>query len=156
MIVEGSGFAASATPTVSAGAYSQHDVIGGLLEFKNIAPRAGASVIIQRVQVILLADVDPDLDLILFSEAPTGINDNAALSISDADAFKIVAGINSDSAAATYIDIGNSRLIEFDNLAKAVTLKSDSTSLHGFLVDRTGVTLTSTADVKVVIHGVLV
>lgn len=90
-------------PTGTAGAYSANDVYGGLLTAQ-IAddPDIGGWV------VAVSLDDDDDIKaachLHLFNAAPTGINDNAALSLSKADRAKRVACI--PIASADYVVIG--------------------------------------------------
>lgn len=74
----------SITPTITAGAYSQGDVVGGLMTFS--IPWGGqSSAILNRVLVTDQAAQTADLRLHFYDAAPTTIADNAAWSRSDAD-----------------------------------------------------------------------
>ena len=71
------------TPTISTGAYTTADAVGGLLTFPNIGREASAIL-----QAVIIHDEDAeaaDLDLLLFSQLFTATADKDALSVSDAD-----------------------------------------------------------------------
>lgn len=74
------------SPTVTAGAYSTFDVVGGLLTFTGL--RGG------KLRGITLVDKASqsavEYLLVLFESAPTTIADNATYDIADADLPKIV------------------------------------------------------------------
>ncbi len=73
-------------PTVTAGGYSQFDVVGGLLTFTGL--RGG---ILRAITVTdKAAQSTVEYLLVLFDSAPTSIADNATYAIVDADLPKIV------------------------------------------------------------------
>lgn len=83
------------TPTISAGAYSAQDVVGGLLTFRiNSSSRGGK---IKSVVVFDKADVKTTLVAYIYRSAPTAINDNAAFALSDEDLAKLVAVVTIDT-----------------------------------------------------------
>lgn len=72
-------------PTITAGAYSLNDALGGLLTFANASHGAGESGIIEAIRLVDRAQQRPPLELYLFDQAFTAMVDNAAWSPSDAD-----------------------------------------------------------------------
>lgn len=100
------------TPTVTAGAYTANDVIGGLLTL----PMERVSGLIEDVVVIDDANQSAAIDLYFFDEAPTAIADNAAFAPTIADLQKLigvvsVAGgdyttVNSNAYATKALDVG--------------------------------------------------
>jgi hypothetical protein len=76
------------TPTITAGAYSAGDVIGGLLAFDVYS--AGGGGTIRRVLMIDADDEKAAGRLYLFSAAPTTIADNAPFAPSAADLRKLI------------------------------------------------------------------
>jgi len=80
--------------TVTAGAYSTNDVIGGLITFTGL--RRGS---LQTVTITDKAAQSSDYKLVLFNAAPTIIADNATYDIADADLVKIIKQINLTNAS---------------------------------------------------------
>jgi hypothetical protein len=78
---------AQVAPTVTAGAYTAEDVVGGLLTF-NITSPSGCGVI---NKLVITDDADQKAagSLYLFNAAPTAIADNAAGELAIADLKKI-------------------------------------------------------------------
>jgi hypothetical protein len=73
------------TPTVTAGAYSANDVVGGRLEFQGF--RVGT---LQSITICDNAAQNVAYRIIFFESQPTDITDNATFDIADADLVKIV------------------------------------------------------------------
>jgi hypothetical protein len=88
------------TPTITAGAYSAADAVGGLLTFADVGVGYQGDVKITKVIVIDDAAQAAALDLWLYSEEFTPSADNAAFSPSDADNQHCVAVVH--IAAADY------------------------------------------------------
>lgn len=154
-VTKSDGFDKTLTPTVTNGAYSAGDIMGGLLTFTNVGDTAGV-IILQDIFVVLKADVAPALTLVLFDADPgsTTKTDNSPYSINDADAFKIKAAIKFSDYGGTSVDHGDSRTFHVGQLAIPIKLATGSSSLFGLLVDGTGVTLTSASDLQISIRGV--
>ncbi|MFN8530186.1 MAG: hypothetical protein U0670_16425 [Anaerolineae bacterium] len=76
------------TPTITAGAYSAGDVIGGLLAFDVFSPGGGGSI--RRITLIDADDEKAPLKLYLFSSAPGSLADNAAFVLPTADLRKLI------------------------------------------------------------------
>jgi hypothetical protein len=145
-------FDVAVEPTVTAGAYTAGDIIGGLMDFANIARAADELVVIMGVQVVSKAAVVPALTLILFNADPgsTTTTDNAAYSLNAADAFKVIASI----PIPTIQDHGTPNSWRSENLGIVAAPYTGARNLKGVLVDATGVTLTATSDIQVRLRGV--
>ena len=76
------------TPTITAGAYSANDVIGGLMTFSISGMNTGGMSGTLRIRDN--GAVGPAMVLYVFKEAPTAIADNAAFSLVDADSDKLI------------------------------------------------------------------
>lgn len=144
-------FDAIVQPTVSAGAYSAGDIMGGLLTFQ-VARADGEGVIITGAQAMLKAAVTPALTLVLFSADPSATTktDNAAYSLNAADAFKVIKSI----PLSTLYDHGTPNSYSDDTLAIVVIPAAGTKVIYGLLIDATGVTLTSTSDLQVRLRGI--
>ena len=73
------------TPTVTAGAYSANDVVGGRLEF--VGFNQGT---LQSITICDNANQSVDYIIVFFESRPTDIADNAPGDIADADLEKII------------------------------------------------------------------
>lgn len=154
--VEAWGFSVTLTPTVTNGAYSAGDIMGGLLTFANVAQAIDKPFVLQEVQFGFKAAVTPSL-LIVFLEAdPTGTTqtDNAVYSLAAADTFKVVAALPVNSLGGYLTDHGTPNTIRLGNLGIPMKPVSGTRNILALLVDLTGVTLTSTADLRVRVGGV--
>jgi hypothetical protein len=149
------GFSKSVEPAVTAGAYSAGDIMGGLLTFTDLAPGEGMSFVLDTVEVALKADVAPALTLILFDRVPLGTTqtDNAAYSLAVADAFKVIAVLPFTVLGAYTVDHGTPATVTLAGLARVLKAADDRRTIYGLLVDGTGVTLASVADLKVTLSG---
>ena len=109
-------------------AYSAGDVVGGLLTIDASGALVGA--ILNR---IVIADADnrkADFTLYLFRSAPTVIADNAAFTLSFADAKKLSMAIA--IPAANYTTIGSLAVGEVDGINR--TLGGGLGTIYGYLV----------------------
>lgn len=143
---------ASQTPTITAGAYSALDAVGGLLTFANVARSSGGTVMIHTVTITDLADVKAALTLVLFDRTFTATSDNAAFDPSDADLLNIVGVVN--IAASDYADFNDNAAAVRGNLGIVATL--NGTSLFGQLMLPAGSapTYASTSDLTVKVAAV--
>ncbi len=89
----GGGLSIAATPTITAGAYSALDAVGGLLTFAGAARVTGGSILIHTVVVTDLAKVSAALVLVLFDRTFTATADNGAFDPSDADLANCIGSI---------------------------------------------------------------
>ncbi|MES3028478.1 MAG: hypothetical protein V4820_11570 [Pseudomonadota bacterium] len=150
--VVGLGAKVAATPTTTNGAYAAGNIIGGKLTFANMARVSGGGGWLQAVTVGVKAAVTPALELWLFDADPsaTTVADNAAWSLNVADLGKAFAVVS--IAAGDWKDGGTPNVASIEYLRK-YTL--GATSMYGYLVDRTGTTLTSTSDIVVTLQAAL-
>jgi len=148
-ITTGWGFDVTQAPTVTNGAYSAGDIVGGLLTFGSVAQYDAQPLVVTGVQIISKAAVTPAWTLILFSADPSSTTktDNAAYSLNTADAFKVVATI----PVTTIYDHGTPNSWRAEGLG--IVVAPTARALYGLLIDGTGVTLTSTGDIQVRVRG---
>jgi len=134
------------TPTVTAGAYSAKDVVGGLLEFENAASVYRGSGIIRKVTIKNNANVADVLWLNLFNQTPAVIADNGPYDPTDAEMLTCIGSIpivaadytlGTDNAVAT-------KLVEFP-----FVLASGGTSLFAYLSTVATPTYAATTDLSV-------
>jgi hypothetical protein len=147
--VGGMSFDVSVTPTVTAGAYSGGDIVGGLLAFEIGRIGLGISTL-QQVMIAGKSAVSPTWSLHLFSGDPTNTTktDNAAYSLATADTFlwrDTVTGF-------TQVSHGTPRTWQTTGLGRVMRTDSNG-RVYGLLVDAVGVTLTSTSDLQVRLTG---
>lgn len=138
------GITISQTPTVTAGAYSAGDAVGGLLTFANAARFTGAGGILTDVLIVDDAGQDVEMELWLFKETFTAISDNDAWAPSEADLENLVAVVN--TADDTWRAAGTPSIVHHE-----CTIRYDltGTSLFGQLVTRGTPTFAATDDVTV-------
>lgn len=136
----GQVYAFENAPTVTAGAYTADDCIGGEIEITSAARVSGGGGIITQV-VMAAEDNDADgwaannIDVIIFKSNPAGTyTDNTALAVTDADAFEIEAIITLDEK----FDCGNVTILQAKNVN--IPYICDATSLWAVAVNRGGVT----------------
>lgn len=156
MLVRGHSFDIAVVPTVTAGAYSAGDIVGGLLTF-GVAEAPDAPVVITGVVVAVKAAVTSDLKLVLFNADPTATTktDNAAYSLNAADVFKVIDVIDfaNGSPAALATDHGTPNTYSVQGLVLTCRPAAGSQLIYGLLIDGTGWTLTSTSDLQIRLRG---
>jgi hypothetical protein len=140
------GIRISVTPTVTAGAYTAGDAVGGLLTFANAGRLTGLGGVIKDVLIIDDAGQDVELELWLFNATFTAMADNAAWAPSEADLRKLVAIISTSSGAWFAAGTPSAARIECSQRYDVT-----GTSLFGQLVTRGAPTFAATDDVTVII-----
>jgi hypothetical protein len=140
----------TATPTVTAGAYTAGDAVGGQIVFKEALNDKSFSGIIQDLIIIDDAGQDVDLELWIFNRTFTAIADNAAGAFSEADLENLV-GVISTADGAWY-ESGTPSAATVRNLGLVV--KGLGRDLFCQLVTRGTPTFAATDDVTVKI-GIL-
>ena len=140
------GTTISQTPTVTAGAYSAGDAVGGLLTFANAARVAGGGGVIKDAIFLDDAGQDAAMELWLFSVTFTAMADNAAWNPSSADLRNLVAIIPTSSGAWYDAGTESAAMVE---IAQRYDL--DGTSMFGQLVTRGTPTFAATDDISVMI-----
>lgn len=156
VLTEGWGFQVALAPTVTNGAYSAGDIMGALLEFDLATQANDKPVILQEIQFALKSAVTPSFLMVFFSADPTSTTktDNAAYSLNVADAFKVVASLPINALGGYLTDHGTPNTIRLGNLAIPIKPVSGTRKLMALLVDLTGVTLTSTSDLQIIVKGI--
>lgn len=137
----------SQTPTVTAGAYSANDTVGGLLTFANAARISGGGGVIKSVIFVDDAGQDVALELWLFDQTFTAISDNAAWAVAEASLHNLVAVIS--STEGTWRASGTPSVCDVECSRAYVCA---ATSLFGQLVTRGTPTFAATDDVTVIIE----
>ena len=136
-------------PTVTAGAYSAGDAVGGLLTFTDATP-GGNGVSGALLMSCVIADEAKqsiETDLVLFSESFTPTADNAAFAPSDADLLNCIGVVTvADYAAFSASSVGT-----VANVGLPIKLTGAGGGLFGQLVTRGTPTYAATTDVAVYI-----
>ncbi len=132
------------TPTVTAGAYSTNDVVGGLLTFSGL--RNGT---LQAITICDNATQAVNYLLVLFESAPTTIADNATFDIADADLDKIIYQDSLTSASERQAFTDNSYHYLY---GLSVPLWSAGGTVYGFLITTSTPTYAATSDITVTLQ----
>jgi hypothetical protein len=138
------------TPTITAGAYTAGDALGGLLTFAGAARLAGGRGMITKVTIVDDALQSAPIDLVLFDRTFTATADNAPFDPSDADMQNCLGFIpvaNTDYAEFT--DNGVATKASGLQMPFEFQLAPGVTSLFGQLVIRVGDTYAATDDITV-------
>lgn len=144
------------TPTVTAGAYTAGDIIGGEQTLANAARISGGGGILTGVTFIAEDDdadgwAAEDIEILIFESDPGGTyTDNNALdgsALTDADAALVLGTVLLD----TKVDLGNVSMLKSTNVNLAY-LCSGGTSLYAVAVNRGGKTPEATDAINIVYH----
>jgi len=135
----------SATPVITAGAYTAKDAVGGLLTFANAARTAGGVITIASIALTDLGNQSASLVLVLFDRAFGATADNAAFDPSDADLANCVGHV--PISASDYQSFADNAAATVRNVGLQITL--NGTSLFGQLMCLGTPTYGSTADLVV-------
>ena len=148
------GFDISNVPTVTNGAYSAGDIMGGLMTFNPVATN-DAKFILENILITFKSAVQPNLTAIIFNANPTGTTttDNAPYSLATTDAFKVRAAIPINATGGIFTDHGTPNTFQVGNLDLPMAPVTGGTAIYLLLIDNTGVTLGSTTDLQVVLSG---
>lgn len=153
----GGGFDIPAVPTVTAGAYTAGDVVGGLLAFDLSAAGIAADrpVQILGVQVCIKSAVTPNVRFMFIESALTApLADNDAYTLATAaDVFKVRRTLSSTFLGASWNSHGTPKTLSLAPPPFILKPFAGTSLVKGYLVDDTGVTLGSTSDVQVRISG---
>lgn len=133
----------SQTPTITAGAYSAGDAIGGKLTFSG-CPENG---IIHGATLIDKAEQSAAIYLVLFDADFTAVSDNAAFSVTAGEQPNIIGVIS--FAAADYVDIGGDTVNTKMGLALPYELSSETGRVYGQLFTTGTPTYGATSDLIV-------
>ena len=153
-VMAGHGFDYAVTPTVSAGAYSAGDIVGGLLTFY-VGDGNSSVVAITGIDVAVKAAVTSSLKLVLFNADPTNTTktDNAAYSLAAADVFKVITCVDFTTSNALLTDHGTPNTYSLNGQSIVAGTERGNNAIYGLLIDGTGWTLTSTSDLQIRLRG---
>ena len=132
------------TPTVTAGAYTANDVVGGLLTFSGL--RNGT---LQAITICDNATQAVNYLLVLFESAPTGIDDADTFTIADADLAKIIYQDSLTSASNRQAFAANSYNYLY---GLSVPIWSAGGTVYGFLITTSTPTYAATSDITVTLQ----
>jgi len=140
------------TPTVTAGAYSANDFVGGKMTFSNAVSLGGqgefggGGVSVSAV-VTDEGKQNAALTLVLFDADPTGttVTDNGAATVADADLAKIIGTVS----LSTYVSFADNSVTSSGALGLPFKLALSANDLYGFLMTTGTPTYTSTSDIVV-------
>jgi len=136
----------SQTPTVTAGAYTAGDAVGGLLTFANAARAAGMGGVAKNLLVIDDAGQDVEMELWLFKQTFTAMADNAPWAPSEADLRNLVGIIS--TADGAWFAAGTPSVARVEPSQGYTCV---GTSLFGQLVTRGTPTFAATDDVSAIL-----
>lgn len=131
---------ASTGLTTATTAYTAGDQVGARFTFASAARASGGTGTLVGVTLVDAADIIGAYDVAIFDSSATLASDNAAFSISDADALKLVGIVQ---LAGAY-DIGGNRVAQAFNLAMPYACSGGS-SLYAGLICRVGHTFFAAA-----------
>ena len=136
----------AAAPTVTAGAYSANDVLGGLMEFQ--IPWEPGAGFVDSVRVVDDADQKAAMTLWLFNAAPTAILDNAAFAPTVADLKKVVGKIA--IAASDYTTLnGNAVALKALNSDGQTSFYCPNGILYAYAVPSATPTYAAVTDIQI-------
>ena len=149
--VGGEGITIAQTPTVTVGAYSANEAVGGLLTFAGAARVATYGGVIKNVLIIDDAGQDAVTELWLFDVTFTAMADNAAWAPSQADLRNLVCVVSTNDSANGWAAAGT---LSVCSIECSYRFDATGTSLFGQLVTRGTPTEAATDDITVQI-GIL-
>ena len=142
--VGGEGITIALIPTVTVGAYSAGDAVGGLLTFPNAGRASAMGSVLTDVLIVDDAGQDAELELWLFNATFTAIADNDAWAPSEADLEKCIAVVS--TVDGTWRAAGTPSVI---NIECTRRIDIPGTSRFGQLVTRGTPTYAAVDDVTV-------
>lgn len=128
------GRVADGTFTTGTTAYADNDVLGSTLEFDGFYNSNYGTGNVVSLLLIDKADQGAAIDVYFLDSNVSFGTDNAAVSISDADATAVLGKVS--ITASDYYDLGGVRVAEVGNLAIKVASKENADSLYVALVAR--------------------
>ena len=140
---------ARVTPPITAGAYSQNDVMGGLLTFK--VPGTAGGGLLNRIAMADDGQKKNVGTLHLFDDLPTAIADNASISgLVAADLHNRLKKIDVTSGVWVDIDAGSMAEVSFD----FVTYDAPRGNIYGYfqLTDGSPTNPGATTEVTFILH----
>lgn len=133
----------TATPTVTAGAYTTGQVVGGKISLAGAARVNGGSGIIQSALVTVKTALTAPYDVLFFSTDPSNstFTDNAACAVNVAD-LQSLCGV---AHCTEVVSLGTPQALQGPNLALPFKLSAAAQTLYAVIVIRGGQTFASTS-----------
>lgn len=128
-------------PTITAGAYSAGDVVGGLLTFDVSGAPEGS--LLTRALLVDDDNEKPELTLYLFNASPTSFADNAAFAPVVADLKKLITKVT--FATTDYVTVNSNAYALKEDLNDLIP--ANTGSIYGYLVCTATPTYTATTDI---------
>jgi hypothetical protein len=141
---------ATVTPTISAGAYSANDVVGGLLTF-TFANSRGANGMVRSIRIADRDNEKAACKLWLYKEPPTTIADNAAFAPPDSDIDKVI-GVVAIAAADYTTSTANAFAGKHE---QGIDFLGTNGAIYGYLVCDATPTYSATNDLTISITAYL-
>lgn len=136
-------------PTVTAGAYTAGDAVGGKMEVANAARESGGGGVIKSMCIVDDNGQDSDMELWVFNDDITAVADNAAWStVAEADLHKLAGVICTKDSGQGWLAAGTPSTVTVEC---ALRYDCAATSLTVELVDRSGGTLAATDDITIIL-----
>ena len=145
----GDNFIVQVAPTVTAGAYTADDCIGGEMTIANAARISGDGGTLVGITMASKGTVAAyDVEVLIFDANPAGTyTDNVALAVTAADAFLLLDAVLLDKLT----DLGTPTMLTARNLNIPYVCDA-STSLFAVAVNRGAFTPASTSDLQFTFH----
>lgn len=133
----------TAAPTVTAGAYTSGQVVGGLISLSGAARVNAGSGLIQTVGISVKTALTAPFDVFFFDTNPSNstFTDNSVLAINVAD-LPSLCGI---AHCTDLISGGTPQILQAANCSLPFKLSASATTLYAVIVMRGGETLASTS-----------
>lgn len=116
------------TPVLDTSIYADNDVMFIPQEITDVFPAEGGSLALHSVMVVDGDDQNTDFDLVFFNASASLGTINGAVSISDADAAKIIGYVRMEAAPDSN-DLINSRLFAKGSVGQTMKAASGSRSM---------------------------
>lgn len=129
------------TPTITAGAYSANDAVGGKLQFKGVPAEHG---LLHSITLIDKANQKAAMVLVLYDDDFTADTDNAAYSVESGDIDNIVGVV--EIAAADYITVGSIAIATVRGLSLPIKNNKNEGTTYAQLMTTGTPTYASTTD----------
>lgn len=145
----GDNFIVQVAPTVTAGAYTADDCIGGEMTITAAARSSGGGGLLMGITMASKGTVAAnDVEVLIFDADPAGTyTDNTALAVTAADAFLLLAAVRLNSLT----DLGTPTTIWARNLSIPYVC-SGTANLFAVAVNRNAFTPASTSDLQFSFH----
>jgi hypothetical protein len=136
LLIETTSTVVDLTLSLDTSAYADGDVLAEAQELTNAVRESGGSGVLQSIVVVDQNDQGEALDVVIADSSITLGTENGAVSISDADAAKILGIV--EVVASDYVDLVNSQLATKNGLGISVEASGSSSLYVGAISRGTG------------------